>query len=204
MSVRAPRLYKAAQKSPYALCGRHAPCAAVPPFLPVARSGKPCYRRKIPARTTGRSRHEWQRCRDCPGGKRRNRRTIVPHGVPLLLFCRLLLLVEQVLDTLQGNAQLGGRRERFRYLVARYDHEDIFIAARIPQQDRQAIAVMQDGAASAEHLLGVRVFIIAGGAGVPLPPAARGSTGRRKLLPALPSSLPNPGVSGPAGPIAST
>ena len=31
------------------------------PFLPVARSGKPCYRRKIPARTTGRSRHERQR-----------------------------------------------------------------------------------------------------------------------------------------------
>ena len=32
LPVRTPRLYKAAQKSPYALCGRHAPCAAVPPF----------------------------------------------------------------------------------------------------------------------------------------------------------------------------
>lgn len=78
-------------------------------------------------------------------------------------FCRRLLLVEQVLDTLQGHAQPRGRRERFRDLVARYDHKDIFITARIPQQDRQAIAVMQDGAASAEHLLGVRVFIVAGG-----------------------------------------
>ena len=89
MSVRAPRLYKAAQKSLYALCGRHAPCAAVPHFLPVARSGKPCSCREIPARTTGRSRHERQRCRECPVRKRRNRRTIVPHGVPLLLFCRV-------------------------------------------------------------------------------------------------------------------
>ena len=59
------------------------------PFLPVARSGKPCSCREIPARTTGRSRHERQRCRECPVRKRRNRRTIVPHGVPLLLFCRV-------------------------------------------------------------------------------------------------------------------
>ena len=89
LPVRTPRLYKAAQKSLYALCGRHAPCAAVPHFLPVARSGKPCSCREIPARTTGRSRHERQRCRECPVRKRRNRRTIVPHGVPLLLFCRV-------------------------------------------------------------------------------------------------------------------
>ena len=138
-----------------------------------------------------------------PCRKRKDSRMIILYSVPLLFFCRRLLLLEQILDTLQGNAQLRGRRERFRDLAARYDHKDIFITARIPQQDRQAIAVMQDGAASAEHLLGVRVFIVAG-AGVPLPPAARDSTGRRKLLPALPSSPPSPGVSGPAGPIAST
>ena len=33
LPVRTPRLYKAAQKSLYALCGRHPPCAAVPPFF---------------------------------------------------------------------------------------------------------------------------------------------------------------------------
>ena len=33
LPVRTPRLYKAAQKSPYARCGRHSSCAAVPPFF---------------------------------------------------------------------------------------------------------------------------------------------------------------------------
>lgn len=94
----------------HALSGeRHSPCAAVPYFLPVARSGTPHPRKEMPARATGRS--SSMACR---------------------FFCRRLLLVEQVLDTLQGHAQLRGRRERFRDLVARYDHKDIFITARIP------------------------------------------------------------------------
>lgn len=100
----------------HALSGeRHSPCAAVPYFLPVARSGKPHPRKEMPARATGRL-ATTNSVDEIPAGPKRNNRTIVLHGCRF--FCRRLLLVEQVLDTLQSHAQLRGRRERFRDLVA--------------------------------------------------------------------------------------